>query len=30
MKVRFRGKDGGWVVCLINPENFDPETMEAL
>lgn len=27
MKVRIKGKDGGQVVCYINPENFDPERM---
>ena len=30
MKVRVRASDGGWVVCMIKPENFDPERMEVV
>lgn len=30
MKVRMKGRDGGDVVCFINPENYDPQRMEAI
>ena len=30
MKVRIKGKDGGWVVCRVNNRIYDPYRMETL
>jgi len=30
MKVRMKGRDGGIVITLINPKNYDPKRMEKI